>query len=282
MKQGTRPVRGEQKVIRNTLIAFLGVQLVLTVVCPCRVGAESPVDIGIDEKLGSYVPMDLGFLDADGDSVYLHDVIDRPTILTLVYYHCPSVCKPLLVGVTDLIDKTDLEPGQDYTVLTISFDETDTPKSASDVRKNFITALDREVVDDAWRFLTGDSSTIAALTDAVGFRFRREGENFAHGTCLIALSPNGKVVRYLYGLQFMPFDLKMAVVEASEGRVAPSIARVLRYCFSYDPEGRTYVLNSTRIVGTSILILAIGWVFYISTIARLRRDKSKGSKWATQ
>ena len=242
---------------------------------PCAAqGHESPppgLEIGIDEKLGDFVPMDLGFLDADGDSVYLRDVIDKPTVLTLVYYHCPTICKPLLGGVVEVMDKTNLEPGYDYNVLTISFDETDTPQSADAIRDNFTEALEKDLVPGAWRFLTADSSTIARLTDSVGFRFVRRENDFAHGTSLIFLSPDGKIVRYLYGLRFMPFDLKMAVVEAGKGSVAPSIARVLQYCFSYDPEGRKYALNVNRLVGTVILLFAVGWVVYLSAAGRRKR-----------
>jgi protein SCO1/2 len=242
---------------------------------PCAAqGHESPppgLEIGIDEKLGGFVPMDLGFLDADGDSVYLRDVIDKPTVLTLVYYHCPTICKPLLGGVVEVMDKTNLEPGYDYRVLTISFDETDSPESADVIRANFTDALERDLVDGAWQFLTADSVTIARLTDSVGFRFVRRENDFAHGTSLIFLAPDGKIVRYLYGMRFMPFDLKMAVVEANKGSVAPSIARVLQYCFSYDPEGRRYALNVNRLVGTVILLFAVGWVIYLSTAGRRKR-----------
>ena len=242
---------------------------------PCAAqGHDSPpagIEIGIDEKLGGFMPMDLGFLDADGDSVYLRDVVDKPTVLTLVYYHCPTICKPLLGGVVEVMDKTNLEPGYDYTVLTISFDETDSPESADVIRANFTEALEKDLVDGAWRFLTADSVTIARLTDSVGFRFQRREADFAHGTSLIFLAPDGKIVRYLYGMRFMPFDLKMAVVEANKGSVAPSIARVLQYCFSYDPEGRRYALNVNRLVGTVILLFAVGGAIYLSTAGKRKR-----------
>jgi protein SCO1/2 len=242
---------------------------------PCAAqGHDSPpagLEIGIDEKLGGFVPLDLGFLDAGGDSVYLRDVIDKPTVLTLVYYHCPTICKPLLGSVVEVMDKTNLEPGYDYAVLTISFDETDTPESADVIRANFTTALERELVLGAWKFLTADSVTIARLTDSVGFRFQRREKDFAHGTSLIFLSPDGKIVRYLYGLRYMPFDLRMAVSEAGKGSVAPSIARVLQYCFSYDPEGRRYALNLNRVLGTVILLFAVGWAIYISAAGRRKR-----------
>ncbi|MDH3215656.1 MAG: SCO family protein [Candidatus Krumholzibacteria bacterium] len=232
------------------------------------------LEIGIEEKLGDFVPMQLGFLDASGDSVFLGDIVDKPTIMTLVYYHCPSVCKPLLGGIVEVVDKSDLKAGEDYNLLTISFDERDTPESATTIKTNFTNSLKKDIVQGGWRFLTADSVTIAHLTDAVGFRFKRDNEDFAHGTSLIVLSPDGKIVRYLYGMRFMPFDLKMAVTEATKGTVAPSIARVLQYCFSYDPAGRRYALNVTRVMGTGILLAALGWVVYLTSFGRRKGKKA--------
>ncbi len=232
-------------------------------------------DIGIDEKLGDFVPPGLAFVDAQGDSVRFEDFLGKPVVMTLVYFHCPTICKPLLSSVSEVVGKTPLTPGVDYNLLTISFDEFDNPRTASPIKKDFVTSLNKKPGADSWRFLTADSATIAGLTDAVGFRFARREKDFAHGASLIVLSPNGKIVRYLYGLRFMPFDLRMAVSEANKGNVAPSIARVLRYCFSYDPEGRRYVFNVTRVAGTGILLLAFGWVFYISTLGKVRKGKQK-------
>jgi protein SCO1 len=230
------------------------------------------LEIGIEEKLGSYVPLNLGFVDADSDSVYLRNVIDKPTILTLVYYHCPDICLPLLNGVADVVAKTDLEPGKDYDILTISFDPFDNPVTAGRIRKTIMTASKKKLPEGAWRFLTGDSVTIAALTGATGFRVKRIQRDFAHGTTLIVLSPKGKIVRYLYGLSYLPFDIKMAVAEASEGKVTPSVARVLRFCFSYDPKAEKYVLNLTRIVGGFVVVAALALVL---TLVVLGRKKQK-------
>jgi protein SCO1/2 len=233
-----------------------------------------PIEIGIEEQLGEFVPMGLRFLDATGDSVFLRDLIDKPTILTLVYYHCPTICKPLLGAVVEVVDKTELTPGEDYDLVTISFDETDTPESAATIKTNFTNSLGVDFAPEAWKFLTADSVTIAQLTQAVGFGFQRREKDFAHGTCLIALSPDGKIVRYLYGLRYLPFDLKMAVAEATKGTAVPSIAKVMQYCFSYDPKGRKYALNLNRVAGTGILLFAVGWVLYITSAGR-RKGRTK-------
>jgi protein SCO1/2 len=239
-------------------------------------GAQIPsteeLEVGIDEKLGGYVPMSLGFVGADSDSVYLGDVIDKPTVLTLVYYHCPHICLPLLTGVADVVARTDLEPGKDYNLLTVSFDPVDNPETARNIRNNVTKPLEKKLPPNAWRFLSGDSASIAGLTGATGFRVKRVDKDFAHGTALIVLAPDGKIVRYLYGLSYMPFDLKMAVIEASKGQVGPSVARVLSFCFSYDPKGRRYVFNMTRVVGAVVLL---GAVVLVTSLVVLERRKKR-------
>jgi protein SCO1/2 len=238
-------------------------------------GAALPQgEVGIDEKLGAIVPLDLGFVGADSDSVYLRDVIDKPTVLTLVYYHCPNICLPLLTGVADVVSKTDLKPGKDYDVLTVSFDPFDNPVTASRIRDNVTASFKGTLPKGAWRFLTGDSTTIAALTGATGFKVKRVEKDFAHGTALIVLSPDGKIVRYLYGLSYLPFDLKMAVAEANEGKVVPSVTRVLRFCFSYDPEGKKYVLNMTRVIGS---LVVFGSLVFVLALVILERKKKRAT-----
>jgi protein SCO1/2 len=230
------------------------------------------LEVGIEEKLGEYVPLGLGFVDADSDSVYLRDLVDRPTVLTLVYYHCPHICVPLLNGVADVVSETDLKPGEDYRLVTISFDPVDNPETARRIRTSIVKPLEQKLPPGSWRFLTGDSASIARITDATGFRVKRVDKDFAHGTALIVLSPDGKIVRYLYGLTYLPFDLKMAVIEAARGQVGPSVARVLRFCFSYDPQGRRYVFNLTRVLG-SVIVLAAA-VFVVSLVVLERRKRA--------
>lgn len=232
-------------------------------------------EVGIDEQLGGYVPRGLGFLEASGDSVYLDDLIDKPVVLTLVYYHCPSICMPLLNSVAEVVEKTDLDIGKDYRVVTVSFDKYDNPKTASRVKDNITTTLGENVPADAWVFLTGDSVNIGKLIDGVGFRVKRVDKDFAHGSALIVIAPDGKIVRYLYGLVYAPFDLKMAVAEATKGTVVPSISRVLRFCFSYDPEGREYVFNLTRVVGVLVLVFMAIFVITITLMGKKRRKEKR-------
>jgi protein SCO1/2 len=164
--------------------------------------------------------------------------------------------------------------GKDYNVLTISFDPKDTPSIALDKKRNYLEIIKKDYHEESWRFLTGDDENINKLTDAVGFRFKKDGEEFIHSAALIVLSPNGKIIRYLYGITFLPFDLNMAVTEANQGRIGPTIRKALLFCYKYDPKGRKYALNVTRIAGTAIIIFAGAFFSYLTITGRKRGKKT--------
>lgn len=235
--------------------------------------ALTPMEIGIDEKLGEYVPLDLTFVDERGNPLQLRELINKPTIVSLVYYRCLSICPRVLSGVAEVLDKLGMEPGEDYNVITLSFDETDSPKESLRKKRNYVTSFEKPFPEEAWRFLTGEKENIRRFTDALGFHFKREGEGFVHPASVIILSPHGKVVRYLRGVQFLPFDMKMALLEASEGRVGPTISRVLLYCFSYDPKGKKYVFNILKVSAAVIIIFMIALFAYLAL--RRRTPKAK-------
>jgi protein SCO1 len=231
-------------------------------------------EVGIDEKTGQMVPLNLSFLDETGQPVVLKDLINKPTILTLVYYRCPGLCSPLLNGVTDMVDKLDMEIGKDYNIVTISFDPREDYMVARDKKKNYLNNLAKKIPESSWRFLTGDTIAIAKLTDAVGFRYKRQGEDYIHGAVITILTPEGKIARYLYGTDFLPLDVKLALTEASEGKTGPAINKLLKFCYSYDPEGRKYVLSVTRIAGSVTLLAIIGFALVLT----LKKKKNNTSK----
>ncbi|MCX8010325.1 MAG: SCO family protein, partial [Ignavibacteria bacterium] len=185
------------------------------------------------------------------------------------------IWSPLLTEVTDMVKKINLEPGKDYKILTISFDDSEKPELAAKKKKNYLKLLGKSIPDDSWKFLTGDNSSIQAFTDAVGYKFKKKEEEFVHPAALIMLSPEGKITRYLYGTKYLPFDIKMALIEAGEGKVGPTINRFLNYCFNYDPQGRTYALNITRVVGAGMLFLIA--VFVVFLVAKPKKNKEKGN-----
>ncbi len=224
--------------------------------------------VGIVEKLGNMLPLDTEFYDEDGHLISLKSIITKPTVFTFVYYKCPGICSPLLTEVTKVVSKMDLEPGVDYQLVTISFDHEEKPDLAKDKQENYIAEVERPMPAGSWRFFTGDSTAIASLTDAAGFYFARDGRDWIHAGALIIASPQGKVTRYLFGIKHLPFDVKMAVMEASEGKTGPTIAKVLSFCFTYDPEGKRYAFDVVRVSG--VVIVAFAAVF---AIVFLRRKK---------
>ena len=233
--------------------------------------SDSDVEIGVIEKLDQYIPMDAILIDEHGDTVIIGDLIDKPTILNFVYFRCPGICSPLMDGLADAIDGTDLELGKDYQALTISFDHREGTFLAVKKKNNYLNLMDKkEQAQEGWRFFTSDSANIKALTEASGFRFKPTGNDFIHAATLIILDPEGKITRYMNGIYFLPFELKMSILDASEGKSAPTINRVLQYCYSYDPEGQQYVLNITKVTGTLILFMAV-ILFLVLLLVRKRK-----------
>lgn len=243
------------------------------------VSASDHIKVGIDEQLGSNISMDMPFKDASGNEVILKDLISSSdvTILAFVYYRCPAICSPLLFELSDIVNKTDLELGYDYNIISLSIDERETPDVALEKKRTFLSAIDNKTPENSWMFLTGDSSSIKTVTTSAGFYYERDGDQFKHSGALIFVNKEGKICRYIFpgytdkgGFSILPFDFKMAVLETGEGRVSPTIAKVLKFCFSYDPEGKGYVLNVTRIFGGGILLLAV--IFLLVIIFKPKKE----------
>ena len=232
--------------------------------------AEPPLDVGIDEKLGQTVPLDLMLVDEEGERVALRTLLDKPTILTLNFFRCTGLCTPLLNGISEMLQRTDQLPGKDFQVLTVSFDPRDDAELAGTKKQNYLKQLGPLFNKNAWRFLTGDPISTKRLADAVGFRFAKRGEDYVHAGAIMVLSPEGKVTRYLYGVTFLPFDVKMAVAEAQAGRTGPTIARFLKFCYSYDPAGRRYFLDITRVAAAFTIMLAVGFGVAVAVTRKKR------------
>lgn len=228
---------------------------------------------GINEKLGKQLALEAVFSDEKGNQVSLKQIVDKPTVLMFVYYNCPSLCNPLMAEVASLVDRVDLTPAKDYQLVCVSFDEEENSTVAAKKKQNILTSVQKQFPADGWRFLTGDKTNILNLANSAGFAFKKENGQFAHASALILISPTGKITRYLMGTSFLPFDLKMAILEASEGKVSPTIANILKFCFNYDPEGRKYVLNVTRIAGGGILLIAVVLVVVLSVKPRKKMSK---------
>ena len=237
--------------------------------------------VGLTEQLGQSVPLNLVFRDETGQPVSLRQLIDVPTIIAPVYFHCPDVCNFLQGSLAQTLPKVKLQPGKDFRVLSISFDETDTAKIATGSKRTYFAGMG-DFPPTAWRFLTGDAAAIRALTDSIGYRFQRQGRDFLHPVAVAVVSADGKIVRYLYGRRFLPMDLNLALVEASEGKVGVSIKRVLGFCFSYDPVNRRYVFNLLRVTASVVVLTAGGFLAWLILSGRKKKTHDNENRPASQ
>ena len=236
---------------------------------PAASADVKPEEVGIDEQLGKFIPLDTVLRDEDGHDVTLRSLIDRPTVLTLNYFRCAGICSPQLNGVAETVNRTLAKIGEQYRIITVSFDERDTPEIAAKKRTNYLQEIRRPVSPNDWRFLTSDAATSKKIADAVGFKFKRVGDDFLHPGALMFLSPKGQVTRYMYGITYVPADWQMAAEEAARGEVQPTINKWLKFCFTYDPSGRRVALNVTRITGT--VVLGSAMIFAIVLILKGKR-----------
>jgi protein SCO1/2 len=234
--------------------------------------------LGINEHQGAMVPLDLTFINEKGEKVTLEKLMDgKPTMITLNYFRCAGICGPQLADMAKMLSKLDLAENTDYKVLTISFAENETPDLASAKRQAYLHSMTRPFVQDAWHFLISDNNSSAILADKVGFTYKKEISkagvvDYVHPAALIMLSPKGKVTRYLNGIGQLPFDVKMAVIEAGEGKIGPTIAKKLLFCFAYDPKGKTYIFKWEKVVGALMTLIMIAFFIYLIKTSKRKED----------
>ena len=222
------------------------------------------MQVGFEEKQGQYADLNVKLVNEAGDTVLLKDVIKKPTILNLAYYQCSGTCSPLMWGISKFIDGIDLQLGKDYEVVTISFDPSERIILGINKKASYISTMKKK--DDAknWLFFVSDSADIARLTKSVGFNYQKVNDQFVHPTGLIALAADGKIIRYLRGIDFLPFDIKITMIEAAKGKIGPSINRLLAVCYGYDSKGNGYVFNVTRVSAIVILFIVVLLFLYLA------------------
>lgn len=210
------------------------------------------INVGVDEKLESLLPLDAKFLDENGNEVELGSYFqgDRPVILNIAYYGCPMLCGLVTNGLVESLQQINWTPGDQYEVVTISIDPREGPKLAAAKKLSILDALDREGAEDGWHFLTGSEEQINRVTDAVGFNYQwnQQQQEYAHAAVIVLASPQGKVTRYLYGIKYPPKTLRLSLVESSEGKTGSTMDKVLLYCFQYDPDANSYSLAAYRLM----------------------------------
>jgi protein SCO1 len=215
---------------------------------------SSPVDI--EEKLGSQVALDTVLKDEDGNEITLRRLVNKPAILMFNYFRCPGICPIIISNAIGVVNKMKLEPGKDYELVAVSFDPADTPKIARDKKANYLNQLRRPFKPDSWHFLTGTAENSKAVADSAGFHYLRQGDLYVHPGAIMVLTPKGILSRYLYGTEYLPADVEMAIREAAGGQVRPTISKFLSFCYVSAPQGRGYVFSVTRFVGAAILVIA--------------------------
>jgi protein SCO1/2 len=228
--------------------------------------------VGINQKMGGQIPLDLPFVDESGKDATLRQYFGKPVILALVYYQCPSLCNMVLNGVLRSIKQLDLTAGTDYEVIAVSFDPRETPEMAAAKKQTYLRDYKRQGAEQGWHFLTGPETSSKALADSVGFRYIYDAltNQYAHSSAIMVLTPAGRIDRYFYGIEYPARDVRLGLVEASNERIGTPTDQVLLYCFHYDPTTGKYALVVMNVLRLAALI-TVG-VLATFMIVMFRRD----------
>jgi len=218
---------------------------------------------GIEEHLGAKIPLDITFRDESGKKVALAELITGPTVILPVYYRCANVCSVLQARMATALQKLEQKPVEEYRLISVSFDERETPELAARSKQAYLAAIRKPFPPEGWRFLTGDNASIRRLTDSAGYYFQRQGEDFIHPVVSIMVDKDGTIIRYLYGLTVLPKDLALAITEARSGFAGASIRKAMDFCFTYDPAGKTYVFNLLKVGATTVILAAGGFLAFL-------------------
>jgi protein SCO1/2 len=267
-----------KKLVAIFAIAILGM-LGMPVDARAQIAAMPPEleDVGVTEHLDAELPLDLEFRDHTGKTVKLRDMFDgkKPVVLTFAYHTCPVVCSLIANNLAKTMHEISWTLGEQFTALTISIDPNETLENTQKKRLSVLAEYGRS--NQGWTFLTGDEKTIAAVTSAAGFKFKYDPDQkqWAHTSLVMVVKPDGKMARYLYGFEAPPADLKLALMEASEGRSISTIEQIIMYCYHYDPKGGRYVIVARRVmqVGGGAVAVVLFGILGLLWARELRKPK---------
>jgi protein SCO1/2 len=243
-------------------------------------------NVGFEPQLNAQMPLDLPFRDESGRSVQLREYFgQKPVVLAFVYYGCPMLCSQVQQGVVGTLRMLSFNPGADYQVVFISFDSRETPDMAAEKKKSVVSHFRRSGTEDGWHFLTGSQESIDAATRAANFRYNFSAKTnlFAHASGVMVLTPDGRISRYFYGVEYPGRDMRLGLVEASAGKIGTPIDHVLLFCYQYDPSTATYstaILRIVRLGGGLTILCIVGGILIFrrrdarSAQARLRQPPS--------
>ena len=250
---------------------------------PANVRPSYLTNVGIEQHLDSQIPPDLAFVDETGHPIRLGDYFGKkPLILNLVYYNCPMLCGEELAGLSSAMRVVKFDLGKEFDVVTVSFNPKETPELAAAKKLEYLKRYGRPNAAAGWHFLTGRAESINALTKAVGFQYQYdESKNqYAHATAIMVLTPQGRISRYFYGVDFPPKDLRMGLVEASQGKIGNAVDQVLLYCYHYDPAAGKYgavISNILKIGGALTVVILAGMILIF---LRLEKSVSRRNDWS--
>ncbi len=255
------------------------ISLLLALLTPCLAIAHSEeatadATVSVDERLGTRLPPNLVFRDENGQPVRLADLVSGPTIILPVYYSCANVCYNLQWSLARALPQIKSKAGVDYRVISISFDENETPQLATKFKRVYLTAMHAIFPENGWRFLTGDAANIRLFTEAIGYHFQRRGGDFIHPVASLIVSGDGTIVRYLYGSNFLPKDLALSLIEARDGTSGTTIRKLVEYCFTFDPGQKTYVFNLLRVSATVVILCTGGFLVFLIFSGRKRTHRN--------
>lgn len=228
-------------------------------------------NVGIDQKLNEQIPLDAVFKDEQGREVKLGEFFGKkPVVLSLVYYTCPMLCNQVLNGMLGSFRQVSFNIGEQYEVVTVSFDPRETPALAAAKKQTYVKGYNRPGAETSWHFLTGDEANIKRLTEAVGFRYVWDDQTsqFAHASGIMVLTPEGKLARYFYGIDYPPRDLRLGLVEASQNKIGTPVDTLMLYCYHYDPATGKYgavVMNIMKVAGGVTVVLIAGLLLVLSS-----------------
>jgi protein SCO1 len=249
---------------------------------PANVRPPRLENVGIEQRLDSQVPPDLAFRNETGQAVKLGDYFGKkPLILNLVYYNCTMLCGEALAGLSSAMRLVKFDVGKEFDVITVSFDPRETPEIAAAKKKDYVKRYGRSGAETGWHFLTGPAESVNVLTKAVGFQYQYDPKinQFAHATAIMVLTPQGRISRYFYGVDFPPKDLRMGLVEASQGKIGNSIDAVLLYCYHYDPATGKYgavIANILRLAAAATILILGGFIFIMLRLERSLSRRAPG------
>jgi protein SCO1/2 len=234
-------------------------------------GLPKPLQtVGIEQHLSEQLPLDTKFTDENGRSVALGDYFKsgKPVVLALVYYECPMLCNEVLTGLVGALKGINFTPGKEFDVLAVSFDPRDTPAIARSKKETYLARYDRPNTEAGWHFLTGTPESIEKITEAVGFKYEwdEKTKQFAHAGGVQVVTPEGKLARYFYGIQYAPKEIKFGLMEASTNKIGNPVEQLILYCYHYNPASGKYglaIMNVVRLGGIATLIgLAAMFIYF--------------------